>query len=128
MRMWKSFLAGAGIALFAACGSEPTSIGVAEQASLNHGGSYNVTIDGPTVVSVGSTCEWTAVVTGGTAPYAYLWMAWDLQDSFSATFVGTVNDTGTHTLYLEVTDAGNNFDSAVIGVMGTSDQSVGCGS
>lgn len=126
MRMWKSLLAGAGIALVASCGSEPTSVRAPEQPSLNHGGTFNVDIQGPQLVTAGYTCEWEPAITGGTPPYNYLWMGWNNQIEYGATFVSSAS-IGGQILYLEVSDSAGNWDSATISVNGTSSWQVGCG-
>jgi hypothetical protein len=84
----------------------------------------SVSISGPSTVQIGYTCQWSAVVSGGTPPYTYLWMGPGNSYGFDQTFWATTNG-GSDLLYLEVHDA--NGDDATIG-KSIHSGGTGCGS
>jgi len=75
----------------------------------------SVSISGPRTVQIGYTCQWTAVVTGGTPPYEYVWLGLDSY-GFAATFSGSLSDSGLHPLDLEVYDANGQEATAAAGI------------
>lgn len=64
---------------------------------------YNVSISGPTSVQPFATCEWTASVSSGTAPYTYAWQA--VSSNGTAQYFDFMNDGGSFAVQLTVTDA-----------------------
>ena len=71
----------------------------------------SVSISGPASVRSGSTCIWTANVSGGTPPYSYSWSTGGGYVPGGSEF--TYTNTGTNfTIYLAVSDAANTSNSA----------------
>ena len=117
MKRW--FQAASTLLLFAAaaCGSEPTAARTPSgaRATLTP---LTVSISGPSHVRASVVCTWTAVVSGGTAPYTYQWQGgvtggYDLAQSYQTAF--THNDA----LDVIVEDANGQIVQANLGVFAT---------
>jgi hypothetical protein len=121
MPRFKPAAALAALALLAACTGEPTS--ARTPATARHDTDpLSMWIIGPPSGTPGHTCTWGAAVSGGTAPYTYYFEVDGVEVqhiSESPSDIRWTVSLGTHTIYMEATDAASNTISMNKTVQGT---------